>query len=606
MTASLIESLTLTNFRGSTQPLALRFARNKNVAIILGGNGTGKSTIVDAIDFICNQEFGSLADRSGASAAKHLVSVNAAPAQVEVKLVTDGGAWRAGLRGSKIAVTPENPPRALVLRRADITRLMDAAPADRYKALQAFITVPHVEAAEESLRKAVKDVGMEVSLAESQKQQAVQALAALWQAEAAPLGNADAWARAKTREGAAALQARLDANKLLRDHLRDTERLRSDARANAEARKSLGNNLQQIALSLAEAQQGGVAGDAQLVPLLEEAQRYLQSDAHAAGICPVCGKAEADATLLQRIDAALERTAAVRALLAQQAETQLQLNNYEAVQAAAKDAYIAGCRQLAAAMIDAPPAFRGNADVAALEFARTDNPALLAAKALLDDLDKRAPLLDAIIEDDQKTLNQLTSLRTHLHTIEQANAVLHAQQAVAERLRGFLAVAEGARKRYVEKLLHTIADQVDAFYAALHPDEALGSVAVTVKSTGKASLELKARFGEVQDVAPTAYYSEGHLDTLGLCIYLAMAQNAGTSASIVVLDDVLGSLDEAHLQRVVHLLAEQAPAIGHLIITTPSQAWFDAVRAGGSLDADLIELGAWSLEEGIQVLYSNG
>ncbi len=69
-------------------------------------------------------------------------------------------------------------------------------------------------------------------------------------------------------------------------------------------------------------------------------------------------------------------------------------------------------------------------------------------------------------------------------------------------------------------------------------------------------------------MVPGAYYSEAHLDTLGLCVYLALAKQAGTQDRIVVLDDVLTSVDEAHLGRIIELIDEEADGLGHLIITT--------------------------------------
>jgi hypothetical protein len=102
-------------------------------------------------------------------------------------------------------------------------------------------------------------------------------------------------------------------------------------------------------------------------------------------------------------------------------------------------------------------------------------------------------------------------------------------------------------------------------------------------------------------VAPGAYYSEAHLDTLGLCVYLALARRAGRGSQLVVLDDVLTSVDDVHLDRIVDLIAEEARGgnLGHLIITTHSRAWFERMRKAKGMEADLIELYGWDLAGGI-------
>lgn len=72
-----------------------------------------------------------------------------------------------------------------------------------------------------------------------------------------------------------------------------------------------------------------------------------------------------------------------------------------------------------------------------------------------------------------------------------------------------------------------------------------------------------------QRVACSAHDSELHLDTLGLCVYLALAKQSGNA--LVVLDDVLMSVDDPHLDRAVDLISEEASHFGHVIITTHSR-----------------------------------
>jgi DNA repair exonuclease SbcCD ATPase subunit len=596
----MIEQIALTNFRGSTQPFALDFSPGKNITVIFGENGTGKSTIVDAVDFVCNGEFGSISNRSGPSAAKHLVSLDGDIAQLEVRLVYARQAWRARLRGRTVQVTPDNPPRALVLRRADISRLMEAAPAERYKALQRFITLPQIERTEAALRDATRSVGADVDDAQRRLEAATESLTTLWQHEGQPPPNALAWARARTREDSTALRSRVEALQNLRDAFRTTERLRSEAREHAEKSRRLKTELAQTQQAVTAEAGGPQAGDAELVRLLEEARRYLHGPHANAEHCPLCGKPETPAHLIQRIEETLARTTQLRKLLEQQSALQNRLDGIAAIQSATRMNYIDSCHTLAAHMEVAPPAFQRGADVGVLDAVTEDNDTLLAARDVLNGLAAAAPMLDAAIDDVQRSLAQLTALRTYVQSVDAATAVLREQEAVKERLGEYLQVVEAERKRYVDELMQQIGAQVNAFYAAIHPGEALGHASINVKSTGRASLDLQAQFASQEQITPSAYYSEGHLDTLGLCIYLAMAKNAGGNAPIIVLDDVLGTLDDIHLARVVDLLAAEAPHIGHLIITTPSRTWVNHMRdAGGGPHAELLILSEWDLARGI-------
>lgn len=69
-----VERLQFKNFRGAAKPVTFEFQSNQSIVLIFGENGTGKSTIADALDFLCNNEFGSLTLRSGTTPKNHIVS----------------------------------------------------------------------------------------------------------------------------------------------------------------------------------------------------------------------------------------------------------------------------------------------------------------------------------------------------------------------------------------------------------------------------------------------------------------------------------------------------------------------------------------------------
>jgi predicted ATPase len=69
--------LSIVGFRGATSLANIPLDVSKAVTVIFGENGTGKSTIADAFDFVCNRAYGSLENFSiGESAKKHLASLN--------------------------------------------------------------------------------------------------------------------------------------------------------------------------------------------------------------------------------------------------------------------------------------------------------------------------------------------------------------------------------------------------------------------------------------------------------------------------------------------------------------------------------------------------
>lgn len=75
-----------------------------------------------------------------------------------------------------------------------------------------------------------------------------------------------------------------------------------------------------------------------------------------------------------------------------------------------------------------------------------------------------------------------------------------------------------------------------------------------------------------------------------------------TDNTIVVLDDVVTSVDGPHLVRFMQLLHDEAPNFNQLIVTTHYRPWKDRYRnaRGPAAKTQVIELRMWSLEWGVQ------
>jgi hypothetical protein len=117
----------------------------------------------------------------------------------------------------------------------------------------------------------------------------------------------------------------------------------------------------------------------------------------------------------------------------------------------------------------------------------------------------------------------------------------------------------------------------------------------------KGSLELEADF-QGRDVPPQAYYSDSHLDTLGVCVFLALAKYYNEDDTIVVLDDVITSVDQTHLERLMQLLHDEAANFNQIIITTHYRVWRDRYlfASGPVKNIQLLELLHWSIPRGIR------
>lgn len=72
---------------------------------------------------------------------------------------------------------------------------------------------------------------------------------------------------------------------------------------------------------------------------------------------------------------------------------------------------------------------------------------------------------------------------------------------------------------------------------------------------------------------PGAYHSEGHQDGMGVCLYLALMKHTlGDKFTFAVLDDVLMSVDTGHRREVCRLLKSEFPKT-QFILTTHDRVW---------------------------------
>lgn len=367
------------------------------------------------------------------------------------------------------------------------------------------------------------------------------------------------------------------------------------AHRNQETVATAQSNLQQARTELAkldmQLQQASLTEpNADIITTLQAAQTYLtrHPDTH---VCPVCTKPEPNESLLAQIDAQLTQLRHIEALRRQLDTKQRGVQQAEGALNAAQQAWHRAYTQLLAVLPDAPKLLLVGVTIT------SDVDDGIGAQNTVQQLLTNRPSLMQRIEEAERAVNQHNALTTHLATIEELQETMTTQAALARRLKDMLDIVEEERKQYVQDTVNNISGLVGDLYNRIHPDEPLGQPSFGLKHQYAGSLTLTGKFGDNDGVPPVAYYSEAHLDTLGLCVYLALAKQSGNA--LVVLDDVLMSVDDPHLDRVIDLINDEAPNFGHVIILTHSRAWFDRMRLGQGMQAELIELYGWDLHNGM-------
>lgn len=98
---------------------------------------------------------------------------------------------------------------------------------------------------------------------------------------------------------------------------------------------------------------------------------------------------------------------------------------------------------------------------------------------------------------------------------------------------------------------------------------------------------------------PGAYHSEGHQDGMGLCLYLALMKHlSGESFTFAVLDDVLMSVDSGHRREVSQMLKNRFPTT-QFLFTTHDDIWLKHMTTAGLIEPkQYAHFRTWSVDLG--------
>lgn len=606
-----VKSITLKGFRGATQPARVVFDTSKSLSLIFGENGTGKSTIIDGFDFLCNQSFGSLENYSiGKSAKNFIPSQGIKPADCFVELVSDSNNWQAVLSGSNIAVTPQSAlPDARILRRPSILKLIEAKPKERFDELKSFISVPNTDKAETAFRDAIKETDKLFNEYSRSLSQAQEALEKLWEQSDKTHSSSILWAEARVKSDTAEEQKKIDSIAMVFGLIANSERSLSALKNAIQNEEIALKNEADAKANQKLLEEKQKDKDASLLSLLQKAQSYIENHS-SIGKCPVCETEQDIKNLLQKVSLRIAEMDEVKSLsvVSQQATSQVEAKKTLRLNAEAD--FTQNLNKLMHAI--------SNISTDILTLFNLDNKFILDGMnastysiALSESfsswhasfLSSNKAKLDAKKDEYQKSINLKSTIQHHLTTVQEKEAGAKIKEKTLADLRDILQIIEKERKDYIEGILSLISQEVSTLYSTLHPGEKLGKARFYLKPNAIGSLEFDASFQEALEIPPQAYYSESHLDTLGICVFIALSKHYKTEHTILILDDVLTSVDAHHMDRFMKMLHEQSKIFNQIIVTTHYRPWKDRYKHTRSAVAniDVIELGPWSLQNGIQI-----
>ena len=231
----------------------------------------------------------------------------------------------------------------------------------------------------------------------------------------------------------------------------------------------------------------------------------------------------------------------------------------------------------------------------------TDEVACLFAPDTLDGLLQR--IQKAVQETlptstpEQTAWDKLTRLEANVRALEDRISDHQLANLSWKRSRTLLNEYEKARDAVLEDLYSQITDRFVEFYRTLHDHEA-PHFGARLQPEG-ASLTFDVDFMGRGTHPPHALHSEGHQDSMGICLFLTLnktlvEQNIG----FIVLDDVMMSVDTGHRKDICRLLTDQFSGY-QFVITTHDRTWAKQLKQERVVQANqVVEFTGWTVETG--------
>jgi hypothetical protein len=601
-----IDRVRIHNFRGASTPFGISFAPKKPIVVIFGENGTGKTTIVDALDAVGNGSGGSLTTKSSTTLRTHLPTVGKKPADMLMEVSSDGTTWTATLSKSEIVTSPMPRPAIQVLRRVNLQRFIDTPPGDRYKELRHLIGVERVERSEEALKRALESAKQEFDEAVRVRSGAEEQLETIWDQEGRPGVDWRSWAGEAAGADPTSLRESVHRSRQTREAIEGAVRAKlacDQAAATVVGRRDAAAA---VAREIVEGPALAAAKGIRLAEMLAKVREHLAAGEHGDH-CPVCGQDVRLSDLRASLDERIAELARYEDLSKRQRSAQQSVRGAEEAARSAGTNLVAAAERIATIASSPPSGFAPIEipDAVLAAFAESGSRPEERAAQAAELIAACESLVGALRAEEDATLQaaaRVNTIRDLASRAEESRARTIELETIVKGLAGAYDVVRRGRIEFTQRILDEVAQECNRLYAEIHPDEGIAIAKIELDQQRRASINQTMNFGDYTEIAPQAYLSEAHLDTFGFCFWLAFAKREYPNGdAVLVLDDVFSSVDSPHMRRIVDLIVDERDHFAQVIITTHQRAWRDIFRNShgpGNL-TDLIELQSWSLAQGI-------
>jgi len=160
---------------------------------------------------------------------------------------------------------------------------------------------------------------------------------------------------------------------------------------------------------------------------------------------------------------------------------------------------------------------------------------------------------------------------------------LKKEKKVLEKQKSSLEIIYNAfvqkQKEELEVFINNFSKEIDEYYQYMHPGEKMENIEIKIieKEDELTGITLEFQFFDTRVSPPQKYLSESHLNSLGIAFFLTSVKAFNKKNHFFVLDDIISSFDSNHRGRLSNLLMEKFSNY-QMFIMTHERNWFDYMK----------------------------
>jgi hypothetical protein len=201
------------------------------------------------------------------------------------------------------------------------------------------------------------------------------------------------------------------------------------------------------------------------------------------------------------------------------------------------------------------------------------------------------------LSPEQKSWDILTRVDSELKRYFEAKESKEISEIFSNRATAALNEYEKSKDKILTSLYDSVKNDFVTYYKELHGTDEDGFDA-KIEPSG-AGLDFGVEFYGRGYHPPIALHSEGHQDSMGLCLYLALSKRLSQGiVALTVLDDVVMSIDSEHRRNLCRLLKDHFPD-RQFFLTTHDRTWARQLHTDGVVGKkNMVEFKSWSVDSG--------